>query len=113
MFAVFYGGKKEKFVNMPSLSQNMKQLFAQFQIGPYIEEIDKNHYEATKSFRDRKDYYNVGYILALTHTAEANIINNIIISDYKYFDSYTDIIDNLCLVLFINIILLLIFITIK
>jgi hypothetical protein len=41
------------------------------------------------------------------------LINNIIISDYKYFDSYTDIIDNLCLVLFINIILLLIFITIK
>jgi hypothetical protein len=83
MFAVFYGGKKEKFVNMPSLSQNMKQLFAQFQIGPYIEEIDKNHYEATKSFRDRKDYYNVGYILALTHTAEANIINKIIISTSK------------------------------
>jgi len=83
MFATFYGNRKEKFANMPSLSENMKKLFAQLQIGPYIEEIDKNYYEETKYLRDRKDYYNIGYILALKHTAEANIINNIIISTSK------------------------------
>ncbi len=39
------------------------------------------------------------------------LINNIIISDYKHFKTYTDIIDNISLILFINIILLLIFIS--
>jgi hypothetical protein len=81
MFAVFYGNKKEKFENPSSISIN--SLLTELQNGPYIEEIDKNYYEATKFFRDRKDFYNVRYVSALKHTAEANIINKIIISTSK------------------------------
>jgi len=82
MFAVFIG-KKEKFVNIQSPLSNIKSIADSLQLGPYIEEIDKNHYDDTKQFYDKKDYYNVRYILALNHTNEANLINKLLISSSK------------------------------
>ena len=40
-------------------------------------------YDDTKQFYDKKDYYNVRYILALNHTNEANLINKLLISSSK------------------------------
>lgn len=78
IIALFFSSskKEEKFTN--EISRLISKLNS-----PYVEEIDKDFYDSTKSFYKKGDNYSVNYIKAQNHNVEANIINKMKISTNK------------------------------
>jgi hypothetical protein len=77
--AIFFVSRKKNEENFTNkINKSITKLNS-----PYIDEIDKDFYESSKSFYEKGDTYSAHYIKAQNHNVEANIINKMIISTNK------------------------------